>query len=209
MAKAAFVDIDNTLIKGYSQALFLMFLHKKGVVSTLHFLKSLLIFLLFKLCILKDSKKLREKCYIIFKGWEPKHLENVSNDFFNQVLIEKIAAHSKIFLDRFKNDNLKIYLLSATLEPIAKKVNEFFQLDGFKATKLELDANRLYTGRIDGDVIKGEVKIKSAIDLSKEKNIDLSKSYFISDDMSELELAKNFGIVGHLSPAGTICSYKR
>lgn len=208
MDKAAFIDIDNTLIEGYSQSLFLTYLCKKGVVDKSYFLKTLFIFLLYRLYILEDSKKLREKCYIIFKGWEPKYLGNIIDEFFNQILIEKISVHAKNFLDRFKNDGLKIYLLSATLEPIAKKVSEFFQLDGFRATKLEVDDNGLYTGQIDGDIIKGKVKIESAVDLSKEKNIDLSKSYFISDDRSELELAKDFGIVGYLSPAG-ISTYKK
>ena len=73
----AIFDIDNTLIKGQSQLLFVRYLYTEGKLSCLKYFKVLLWFVLYKIGIYEDVSKIRRKLSVELKDFQIKEWEKI------------------------------------------------------------------------------------------------------------------------------------
>jgi HAD superfamily hydrolase (TIGR01490 family) len=179
--RAAFFDLDGTILKCQIERNFGFKLFLKGKIK----LMSLLIIILndIKLKFCKDEEKIG-----IYKKMISNLISNVNKEDFKKEFSEyySMKLKNKIYPEvfrlvrKFKNNGYEIYIVSSFIEPVVSEFAKNINADGCISTKLKVKSN-IYTGSINDKVYIGENKAKAIRKLSNKKNINLSDSYAFGD----------------------------
>lgn len=195
MNTAAFFDVDNTIVKGQTQYFLARYLYDKKKISLIKYLNICCWFFLYKLGLLKDVSKInknRKQFYRIFSNHNVKEYKCYFEDLFLSVIKPKIYSDVKRLIVQHKKESHIIILLSASLTEIIDELKDFLNANYIIATKLKKEKEK-YTGDIENNAIFSKIKAKSLIEFARDKNIDLKKSYFYTDSLSDLEGLKLVG----------------
>jgi HAD superfamily hydrolase (TIGR01490 family) len=178
-------DLDNTLIKGQSQKLFLSHVFKKGLMTRFFYIKLMLWFTLYKIGIIKNPKRAMEYAFSFLKDMNIDEFKKYINDFFEQRLKYYIFEEGIEIIKKHKNQNRKILVVSNAIEFIPQRVAQFLNIDYFIGTKLE-KLNNKFTGKIKDDIIYGKNKVIAIKDFINNYNFSLDGSWGYSDHSSDL-----------------------
>ena len=193
MKSVVLFDVDNTLLDGYSQQIFLKYAFKKGLIKKWPYIKINLWFGLYKLNIIKDPKPIMEYAYRFARDWSKSDMRKLISDFFNDSLGKPVFREARtIFRDHGKRGKL-VVLVSNSVEPILEKLAEDLGLRHYLGTKLEL-VDGHYTGKISGDIIYGQHKPPYLKKYLAEHKMTLDDSWCYSDHISDLPL---FNLCNH------------
>jgi HAD superfamily hydrolase (TIGR01490 family) len=192
--KAAFFDIDHTLLDCNTQTVLAWYFFKKKILKVRH-LKYLLLWKFVTLFHLEliSSKQIREYCYAALAEYPKLEIDFLFKEFCNSNIPQKICSSGKSNIDRHKKSGYKIILVSATVENIACWLSGFLQADAVLSTKLEV-RNGKYTGHLKGEVVEGVVKARLIQELSRKFDIDLKLSYAYGNSVQDINMLK---LVGH------------
>ena len=184
-------DVDDTLIKGQSQKIFIDYLFKKKMISLFVYLKILVWFLFYKIGMVSNPKSIAEYSFKLFRGKTEQEIKNISKSFFDDCLIKYFYQDALNILNENKKNNGKIILLSNAIEIIIKEIAEYIEIADYICTKLEIK-DGLYTGKIDGNTTFGENKVKKLENFLKENNLSLEKqqSWGYGDHLSDIFVLK-------------------
>jgi HAD superfamily hydrolase (TIGR01490 family) len=187
-------DVDDTLIRGQSQQLFIKYLLKKGFISYFAYIKIMAWFVLYKFGFVSDPKKIAEYSFKLFKGKSKEEIEKLSKDFFQEILSKEFYKEALDIIKEHRNKGHKIILLSNAIEIIVRKISERLNIPDYICTKLET-VNEIYTGKIFGEVTYGQNKVGKIKNYLSENNIKLeeTESWGYGDHSSDifvLELVK-------------------
>ena len=92
MKKIVLFDLDNVLLKGQSQKLFVKYLFMKRKVSFFLKLRIYLWFFLYKIGLSQDIEAFRKYAFNkIFLGWKKDDLKNYCNSFCHEVLVDRFG----------------------------------------------------------------------------------------------------------------------
>ncbi|OGD67940.1 hypothetical protein A3I18_01580 [Candidatus Campbellbacteria bacterium RIFCSPLOWO2_02_FULL_35_11] len=187
-------DVDDTLIRGQSQQLFIKYLLKRGLISYFVYIKIITWFILYKLGFVSDPKKIAEYSFKLFKGKSKEEIEKLSKDFFQKILSKEFYEETLDIIKEHKNKGHKIILLSNAIEIIVGKISEHLNIPDYICTKLEV-VNEIYTGKISGEITYGQNKVEKIKNYLSENNIKLeeAESWGYGDHSSDifvLELVK-------------------
>ena len=189
MSYLVFFDLDDTLIKGQSQKMLVKYLFKKNKVNLVFLVNIYLWFFLYKLNLVKDVIKIREKAFKICKGWKVDKTKQLLKDFFNIYIKLNFYLDALKQIDFHKSKGAKIILLSASLFPLVDIIKEFLEVDFIIATKLD-EKDKIYTGKVFGSVVYGKNKEYLIKEFLEEHHFSLKDSYAYSDHYSDIEILK-------------------
>ena len=183
----AIFDIDNTLIKGQSQLLFVRYLYTEGKLSCLKYFKVLLWFVLYKIGIYEDVSKIRRKLFVELKDFQIKEWEKIIHEFFYKEITRRILPKSIELINYHKQSNFEIIIISATISQIADMFRKYLSLDFQMSTKLE-KKGELLTGKIEGDIVYGRNKVNKLMEFIRNNNLSLKGSFAYGDHISDVPL---------------------
>lgn len=153
----AVFDIDGVLVRGESQKQFASFLRKKGKIGGLLFLRIACWFVAYRLGFIKDTLPMRNAAYRAFQGWSEETMSAEVEDFFNSAVKGRMVPAAVELLRNHQQAGDSVLLLSASLEPVVKRIARSLGVRDFIATRLEMKDGR-YSGRIEGSVPHGTAK---------------------------------------------------
>jgi HAD superfamily hydrolase (TIGR01490 family) len=191
----AFIDIDNTLYRGYSQQDFVKELMKKKKISRMSVIK-IFFYLLQEKCGLLSHKNLMIKALGFTKNWKERDLTELATDFFDTHIQKKIETHMLPVIKDHQERGHSIFLVSEVIEPLAKHFKNYFEARDMRCTIVQKKEG-IFTGAI-ARLCWHEEKAIQVRNLAKKHGIDLKKSYVYGDSISDapmLELAKNPTVV--------------
>ena len=136
--KLAIVDIDGTLVRGQSQQALIKYLHRNKTIKTLFYLRLQAWFVLYKIGLIKDNRKVFNFAISFLKGKSVKDFEETFKVFFKKEMLGKIYPKSGDFIKSLKEQGYTILLLSTAIEPLVSLFSNFFQADDFIKQWLEL-----------------------------------------------------------------------
>jgi len=180
-------DVDNTIINGQSQQLFLNFLHEKKYVSLFYYVRITIWFILYKLGIVKNPKVTMEYAFYFIKDKTVEDIEVLTDSFFNSVLKNKIYPDVLKIIKKHQEQDQEIILISNAADVIIKKLADYLHIKNFLSTKLEVTNNR-YTGNIIGDIMYGSNKCKALKNYVQSKNLVFENSWSYADHDSDIPL---------------------
>lgn len=192
-----FFDVDDTLIIGQSQKLFIEFLRRRGLVTRSFYARLMFWFVLYRLHIVKNPSVVAGYAFSFLKNMKREELHNLVELFFNKVLIKQFYQDAITKIQDHKTAGSKIFLVSNAFDTLVERIAMYVKADGFIATKLK-EENGVLTGEINGIINYGQSKVESVKNFCLENNISLENSWGYADhssDISFLKLMKNPVIV--------------
>jgi len=176
-------DVDGTLFKGQTQKVFLKLLMAKKICKLTDYFFISLWFIAYKLTIIKSTKKIREIAYSKLKGFKVSAIDKIISDNFF-LFKDRIFKESYNLINEHKKLNHNLLLISASVDPIIKKICNEFKMQEYLCTRLDVQNNK-YTGNLLGDALYGQskcVKIKEYINQSK---ISFDNILYYADHISD------------------------
>lgn len=187
-----FFDVDNTLMRGQSQRLFVSFLFKKGLISLWVYSKIIFWFFLYKIGIAKNPRAIAEYGFAFLKGYAVGDFKKIVSSFFETVLKERIYRESEKIIREHKERGDKVILLSNSFNILMQQIVEYLLIDGFLCTKLEIIDGE-FTGKIDGDIVYGVNKIEIAKQYLEDNKIPRNNVWAYADHISDIGILRLVG----------------
>lgn len=186
MKELVIFDVDGTIVHGQSQELFLRYLLKNKQIGYFFYLKLLTWFVLYKIGIIKDTKKPMTYAYSFLKGKSVSWVAWLVHDFFEKALKGSIYPKAVEIIREHKNMKRIIILVSNSIEPIVKELAYYLRADSYIATTLEIK-NGYYTGIIR-DMVYGNRKTEVVNKFVKDNNLNLETAWTYGDHISDQPL---------------------
>lgn len=180
----SFFDMDNTILKGQSQSLFIKFLFKKKVIKFNSWIKILILWTFYKVKIL-EAHRVAVETFRYFKGRNVEDFEQIFKDFFELYLRRKLFSYFIKLIENHKERGINIAIISNSLEPIVKLVSGYLQIKFYIATNL-VAKNGVYTGNFLSNY--GGDKLRRFMEFVQTQNISLRNSVYYTDSVADLPI---------------------
>jgi HAD superfamily hydrolase (TIGR01490 family) len=189
---AAFFDVDKTIISQNSGTLFLKYLYEQGRASRMDLVKGLSSYLQYKVNLL-DINKFTKQTVKALKGQSEAEMITFSEKWYEEVLQNYIYAEARSLIDRHLEEGYRVALVTGATRYVASPLARDLGIEHTICTALEVRRG-LFTGRVEDPICFGEGKIIRLQNFVANERIDLARSYFYTDSISDLPLLE---IVGH------------
>ena len=188
----AFFDMDKTIICENSGSLFMKYRYERGEVSEWEMAKGLFAYLRYKMGIL-NIRNWTQELILQFKGRSESALAREANQWFHDMVEKTIYPEAEsVVRDHLDAGHVVAIVSGATkfvVEPLARRLN----ISHILYTRLEVE-NGVFTGRVIDPICFEEGKIYWLQQFIEDQGIDLAKSYFYTDSITDLPL---MDLVGH------------
>ncbi|HOX11025.1 MAG TPA: HAD family phosphatase [Candidatus Moranbacteria bacterium] len=192
MIKAAFFDIDGTLISCQSQQELSKFMFKKRALSFASMLKLFFWFTGYKLGIFRKTVSIRKKMYRILSLKNKNQIDLFIKETYEKNIYPQRNQIFKSIIQGLKKRKYIVVGISGTLQQFCDFIKVEFDMDYAFGTKLCEEKER-YSGRWIGKILEGEDKAEFIQKFSKTNNVDLNNSIFYGDSSSDIPSMKLVG----------------
>jgi putative phosphoserine phosphatase/1-acylglycerol-3-phosphate O-acyltransferase len=191
-AIGAFFDVDKTILAENSGTAYLKVLYERGEIDWRTVLFGIGSYLRYKLNLL-DIERWTERNSGLFRGRSEAVTAREADELFRTVLLHEIYPDAEALVRRHVEAGHVVALVSGStrfvLEPLAAHLGVKHML----CTQLEA-RDGLFTGRVIRPICFGEGKIYWIQQLIERESVDLARSYFYTDSITDLPL---LDLVGH------------
>jgi HAD superfamily hydrolase (TIGR01490 family) len=192
--RAAFFDLDKTVIARASIVAFGGPLRRHGLVNRRTVARAVLGQLMFLWFGADENKmgKIRESMLEVSAGWDRAEVRSIVEETLTDAIEPLIYAEalSLIAAHRAKGD--RIWLVSSAPAEIVEPLAEMLGVDGAVASRAEVDDEGRYTGRIEF-YAQGEGKAIAIRELAESHHLDLAESSAYSDSVTDLPMLEAVG----------------
>jgi HAD superfamily hydrolase (TIGR01490 family) len=188
----AFFDVDKTIISENSGTLYLRALYDRGQIDWLTMIRNLASYLQYKLNLL-DMERWMQTTMRDLKGRSERALSRESNQWFREYVLPKVYREAEELTSRHAQQGHVVALVSGATKFVIRPLAQHLGVKHIMHTHLEVNDGR-FTGRVLQPICFGEGKIYWVQQLIEREGIDLAKSYFYSDSITDLPLLE---LVGH------------
>jgi putative phosphoserine phosphatase/1-acylglycerol-3-phosphate O-acyltransferase len=188
----AFFDMDKTLLSENSATLYMRYRYQRGEIGKRDLIRGFGAYLRYKLGIL-DIRSWTLDVLAQFRGQSEKQLAEEAIAWVEEVVVYTIYPDAaRLVADHLAQSHVVAIVSGATafvVRPIAARLG----IEHILYTRLEVE-NGLFTGRVIEPICFEEGKIYWLQQFIDEQGIDLAKSFFYSDSITDLPL---LDLVGH------------
>ena len=208
---AAFFNLDNTLIQGTSLGHFIQSLAECGQLSW----RNISSFKL-KSSRLRGKKAKSEfaleqqihKAFRFLQGSRQSQFLEECEAIANRLLSYKINPQVLDQIKDHQRNGHDTWLLTDAPIEIATTLAQKIGMTGALGTKSEI-LEGTYSGRIDGELLKGPHKAQAAKHLASMRSYDLTKSFAYSDSLNDLPLLASVGTPFVVNPNSELARIAR
>ena len=201
-SRAAFFDLDKTLIPGSS-----LFLLARGAYERDMFrVRDLLRFgwgqLVFRLAgeRKRNVDRTRQSTLEFVTGRSQSELMAWGREIAEERILPRVYEDIVRVIDGHRERGDLTFLVTAAPIELAGMVAETLKMEGAVATISEVDDDGFYTGRIQGAVMHGPEKAKAVAEMAAEHGIDLGECAAYSDSINDLPLLESVGFPHAVNP---------
>ncbi|OGC03165.1 hypothetical protein A2276_07125 [candidate division WOR-1 bacterium RIFOXYA12_FULL_43_27] len=199
MNSAAFFDVDNTILNGYTQVILAKHLLRKGVFPFRKYVNVLIWYLFYKAGLINNFSDIRDKSIEILKGWPKEKLSETMRECFDCSIKKHIYKKMLDLIAQHKKDFFKIILVSSSLDFLVDEIKKYLSADITICSELEI-VGGVSSGKVLDSGISGEKKAEAITLLAKKLGINLNTSYAYSDHISDLPFLEKVGIPVAINP---------
>lgn len=194
-AKAAFFDVDKTLLPGSSLYLFARGLYRRGFYTwrdIAWFAYSQFTFRLTGAEGRGGMEAAREAALAFIEGKRRDELTPLGHDIVVEVIGPRIYPGMRRVVDAHRMAGDQTWLVTAAPRELAAAIARYLGMDGALGTEAEIE-DGVYTGRLLGPVLHGPAKVEAVKALAAERGIDLAASSAYSDSVNDRPLLESVG----------------
>ena len=204
--RAAFFDLDRTLIPGSSLFLLARGLYERDMFRVRDLLRFGWGQLMFQLRgeQVRRVTKYRESTLDFVTGRSRSELIEWGREIAEERILPRVYEDIVRVIEGHKERGYQTYLVTAAPIELAETLAEALGMDGAAGTVAEVDDAGFYTGRLVGDPMHGPVKAKAVAELAAEKGLDLAECAAYSDSINDLPLLESVGYPHAVNPEGEL-----
>ena len=184
--------MDKTILCENSASLYMRHRYEQGEVSGRDLVQGLGAYLLYKVGML-DVQAWTKKMMIGFEGREEGALADEGRRLFGAFIRDSIYPEAERLIRQHHDQGHTVAIVSGATRYIVEPVAEFLGVEHCLYTRLEIE-DGLLTGRVLEPLCFDEGKIYWVLRFTEECDIDLARSYFYTDSVTDLPL---LDLVGH------------
>ena len=188
----AFFDVDKTILAENSAALYLRALYERGEVDARTVLSNLGSYVQYKLNLL-DIDRFTERTVKQFAGRSEEGLRQEAEDWFEHFVLPQIYPEARRLVSAHLERGHVVALVSGSTKYVVDPLAQHLGVKHAMHTHMDV-RDGVFTGRVVQPVCVGEGKIYWLQQLIEREGIELARSYFYTDSMSDLPL---LDLVGH------------
>jgi HAD superfamily hydrolase (TIGR01490 family) len=188
----AFFDMDKTLIAENSGTLFFKHRYSRGELSRWDLAKGLSAYLQYKVGIL-DIRSWTREAMQQFRGQSERSLVREANLIFRDLVKPTVYPEAEELVREHREQGHVVAIVSGATRYVVKPLAESLGVKHYLYTRLETENGR-FTGRVIEPICFEEGKIYWLQQFIDEHEIDLARSYFYTDSITDLPL---LDLVGH------------
>ncbi len=188
---AAFFDVDHTLIEINSARAWLKHLWETGQISALGVLRSFWWLALYRVGRL-DYDSMTKVLMKDYAGRSVAELEAEVGSWFQTAIVPTICVQARTALEEHRAKGHILVLLTSGTTFSIRPLQRLLGLEHALCTELEERDGRL-TGQCVGIACYGAGKVTHAERFAAQHDIDLSRSYFYTDSISDLPMLERVG----------------
>jgi HAD superfamily hydrolase (TIGR01490 family) len=194
-ARAAFFDVDKTLLPGSSMYLFARGLYRHGFYTMRDIAGFAFGQLVFRLTGAEGRRGMeaaREQALAFIEGKRRDDLIQIGHDIVVEVIGPRIYPGMRRVIDDHHARGDRTYLVTAAPRELAQGIATYLGMDGALGTEAEL-VDGTYTGRLLGPVLHGPAKLDAVVRLAADQGFDLRASSAYSDSVNDRPLLEGVG----------------
>ena len=186
MKRAAFFDLDGTLLSANSGSLWMHRERRMGRLTPKQTIKGLFYIALYKVGFI-DMEKVTVEALSTVAGEKETTLRRWTHAWFEEEVIPNVAPAAKSALAWHRSQGHPLVLLTSSSRYESEAATRYFGLDGFLSMGYEVRQGR-FTGDVERPMCYGEGKVYHAERYSCDHGICLADSYFYSDSITDLPM---------------------
>lgn len=195
--RAAFFDVDKTLVPGSSLFLLARGLYDRDYYRAWDIARMGVGQVGYRIS--GESERgvemTREAALEFVAGRTQDELREMGRELATERILPRVYEGITKVIDQHREAGDLTFLTTASPIELAEILADSLEMSGALGTRAEVTADGRYTGRLLGEgILHGEAKARAVETLAKERDIDLAESYAYSDSINDLPLLE---LVGH------------
>jgi len=189
--KAAFFDMDRTLLTVNSGTLWVRFLRRRGEIGRWQYLRALGWAVQYKLSVL-DMDAIAARLAADLAGDAEEDMVAKCLYWYRTEIHATIAPRARAAVDEHRGNGERVLLLTSATPYIAHPLAETLGLDDVICSRLEVVDGR-FTGKMHQPLCYGLGKVAHAEAWAERAGIDLAASTFYTDSYTDLPMLERVG----------------
>jgi HAD superfamily hydrolase (TIGR01490 family) len=204
--RAAFFDLDKTLIPGSSLYLLARGLYERDLFRVRDLLRFAYGQLTYRLSgeRARGMDLSRESTLDFVTGRRQEELMEWGREIAQDQIFPRVYEDIVRVIDGHRDRGDLTFLVTAAPIELAQVVAAGLNMDGAAGTAAEVDKDGYYTGRLAGSVIHGPEKAKAVAELAAQHGVDLVECAAYSDSINDLPLLESVGYPHAVNPEGEL-----
>ncbi|MCB0220134.1 MAG: HAD family hydrolase [Chrysiogenetes bacterium] len=191
----AFFDVDETLITSNSATIYAAYMAKIGKISRRDILRALWFVTLHRMNRL-DGESVGRRMIARGRGTPIEEVRADCENCFREELVHYLSDEGVRAVRAHQAEGHRVVLLSASTQYVCEPLSKFLEIDGAICNEL-LDEEGLLTGTFREPYCYGPGKRVRVEQWASEHGVDLARSYFYADSVTDLPVLE---AVGHPVP---------
>jgi len=204
--RAAFFDLDRTLIPGSSLFLLARGLYARDMFRVRDMLRFGFGQMMFRLRgeQQRGMTRSRQSTLEFVKGRSQRELMAWGREIAEEQILPRVYRDIVDVIDGHRERDDLTFLVTAAPIELAETLARHLHMTGAIATMSEIDDFGRYTGQLVGGVMHGPEKAKAIAETAAEHGIDLAECAAYSDSMNDLPLLESVGYPHAVNPEGEL-----
>jgi HAD superfamily hydrolase (TIGR01490 family) len=204
--RAAFFDMDHTVLRISTGTSWMRFLRRRGEVSRLGIARAAYWSVLYELALL-DMDALATRLVADLAGQSEAELVAKSEVWHLADVGHQVAARGRDAIERHRRRGDHVVLLTGSTQYASEAVARGLGIEHVLCSRLEVEDGR-FTGRLVQKCF-GEHKVVLAERFAAEHGIDLARSWFYSDSYNDLPMLSRVGTAVAVNPDARLHRHAR
>ncbi len=190
--RAAFFDLDRTLIDCNSAVPYARFERREGRISRRQLATGIAWSVLYHFSLI-DIDRAYEKALSHYKGVPEQELRERTRRWFDLEIVQRLQPGARAALDRHRAAGERLVLLTNSSCYMAEIATERWGLDAWLANGFVTAADGTLTGTMVKPLCYGRGKVVRARRWAADNGVELSDSAFYTDSLSDLQMLREVG----------------
>jgi HAD superfamily hydrolase (TIGR01490 family) len=200
--RAAFFDVDNTLIRGSTIYFLGRGMYQRGYFTKKDISRFVLANLRFRLTGKENKEEIQrfqDSATEFIGGHNVKDIEAIAQEIYDEFVSPAMWQGTIDIAQKLCQEGVEVYLVTAAPEDMATLIAKRLGLTGALGSKAEIIDGH-YTGQMNGPLLHGKEKAVAVRELAAQRGFNLENCLAFSDSNNDLPLLQCVGHPSAINP---------
>jgi HAD superfamily hydrolase (TIGR01490 family) len=204
--RAAFFDMDRTVLRIDTGTSWMRFLYRRGELSHLEMARALYWSALYKVALL-DLEVLARRLVADLRGDSEQEMIDKARIWHQLDVAHQVAPAARRTIEDHRDRGDLVVMLTGSTQYAAEVVSASLDIEHTLCSRLEV-RDGVFTGHL-AQLCFGHHKVTLAEDFARREGVDLSRSVFYSDSYNDLPMLERVGTAVAVNPDARLHRHAR